>query len=223
MRFLCLHGTGTNSRIFETQTAALRYELGDHHKYEFVEGTHPTDIAPELRENFSMVDEFFAYADFEDPDSCAAALGQLDSYIAAEGPFDGVIAFSQGAALAVAYLAQKWMQNSSSERLSPTFKCAVLFSSRNAYEPTLQLLAATPSPVASPESDIIQIPTAHIWGRNDLETDMTDVMRLCTSDGRETYVHDGGHEVPGARMTAAVRASVQMIRRVVSSALYKQM
>jgi hypothetical protein len=209
-----------NHRLYQ---AALRYELGDSHVYEFVEGTVATDIAPELRENFSVADEFFAYADLREPASCAAALDQLNSYVAAEGPFDGVLAFSQGAALAVTYLAQKWAQQPSIERLSPTFKCAILFSSRDAHRSTMQRLVDVGFPTANSEAELIQIPSAHVWGRNDPDIDGPNVTSLFTASGREEYIHEGGHEIPGARMNTAVKSSVQIIRRVVTAVLHKQM
>lgn len=34
------------SKIFEIQTAAIRYELGDNHIYDFVEGTIPSKMQP---------------------------------------------------------------------------------------------------------------------------------------------------------------------------------
>ena len=48
MRFLCLHGMGTNSRIFEAQTAAIRYLLGSEHTFEFIDGAVPTPMAPSM-------------------------------------------------------------------------------------------------------------------------------------------------------------------------------
>ena len=46
MRWLCLHGMGTNSRIFEAQTAAIRYAMGQEHSFEFVDGAAPAKMAP---------------------------------------------------------------------------------------------------------------------------------------------------------------------------------
>ena len=36
----------TSCQTFESQTAAIRYELGDGHEFEFVEGTTPAELAP---------------------------------------------------------------------------------------------------------------------------------------------------------------------------------
>ena len=46
MRFLALHGSGTNNAVFESQTAAFRYKLGEEHTFEFLEAPHPWRIAP---------------------------------------------------------------------------------------------------------------------------------------------------------------------------------
>lgn len=40
--------SGGDDKVFEMQTAAIRYELGDHHEFEFVEGTISHAIAPEI-------------------------------------------------------------------------------------------------------------------------------------------------------------------------------
>lgn len=186
-----------------------------------MEGTVATEIAPELRDNFSTADEFFAYADLRDLESCVTALDQLEGYIAAEGPFDGVLAFSQGAALAVVYLAQKWAQDPAAERLSSTFKCAILFSSRDAYNATLRRLEAlglsqVPEFLGR-DGGLINIPSAHIWGRNDPDVDGEQNLSLFSAKGREEYIHEGGHEIPSVRMNAAIKSSVRVIRRAVAS------
>ncbi|KAI1253865.1 hypothetical protein MGN70_004260 [Eutypa lata] len=222
MRFLCLHGLGSNSKVFETQTAALRYELGDHHVYEFVEGTLPAEMDPDLREVFSPVDEFFAYADFKDIPSCVAALDNLKSYLEAEGPFDAVLAFSQGASLVVSYIAQTMKRNPVAENLSPTFKCAILFAPVAALEPELLRQTTVRTLDPSVDGEVINIPTAHIWGCNDTLTDAVTISSLCASDTKEVYVHSGGHEIPGSRMNNDVKNIVRVIRRVVSMATYKQ-
>lgn len=46
MRFLCLRGMGTNSRIFEAQLAAIRYTLGPQHTFGFLDAPVPAQTAP---------------------------------------------------------------------------------------------------------------------------------------------------------------------------------
>ncbi|KAI0190175.1 DUF341 domain protein [Xylaria flabelliformis] len=191
MRFLCLHGQGSNS--------------------EFVEGVMVAEMAPELKHVYSA-DEYFEYADFKDLDSCAKALDDLESYMRAEGPFDAVMAFSQGASLAVSYIAQRMGQDLSLLNV-PMFKSAVLFSPIAALHPSLTLDAAV-------DGEVIDIPTALIWGRNDSVADTASISGLITPRLRETYVHNGGHEIPGPRMKDDVRNVVQLIRRVMSLSSY---
>lgn len=53
MRFLCLHGMGTNSRIFEAQTAAIRHNLGSQRTFAFSDGAVPVQMAASMS-YFSM-------------------------------------------------------------------------------------------------------------------------------------------------------------------------
>lgn len=177
-------------------------------------------MAPEFEGVASSDDTFFAWWDDRNMASSGKeCLDQLDAYIAAEGPFDGIFAFSQGATVAGTFLARKMRMNPDHERANPTFKCAVFMSSNGVYEindsahdSSIRLL--------NPEEDgeTIPIPTAHIWGSNDttVNADLTSMM--CSSKSREVYVHSGGHEVPGTRMKDDVRACVKIIRRVIATA-----
>ncbi|KAH7303215.1 hypothetical protein B0I35DRAFT_485347 [Stachybotrys elegans] len=143
--------------VMETQTAAIRYELGDKHSYEFVEGTISREMAPEFKGMAAPDEDFFSYVDPENLDTSLKALGYLDAYIEAEGPFDGVMAFSQGALLIMTYLAQKAFQGSASP-----FKCAIIFSVRDAYDPRLLEQGKLQNLTPETSGEIIQIPTAHI-------------------------------------------------------------
>ncbi|KAK4200775.1 serine hydrolase FSH [Triangularia verruculosa] len=213
MRFLCLHGLGTNSQIFETQTAAIRYDLGDKHIYDFVEGTIPCKMAPEFESVASATDRFFCYADFDDLPSCLAALDQLDTYVQEEGPFDGLMAFSQGATIAATYLANKSRYNEPSP-----FKCAVLFSAGGVFDVELLKKGVVSPLTAETAGEIIRIPTAHIWGVNDSMVESGTVSAVCEAGKREVYVHDGGHEIPAVRSPVQVKACVRVLRRVISIA-----
>jgi len=121
MRFLCLHGMGTSSQIFEAQLSRIKDQLEGHHDFVFLQGEVETDPAPGIKEFYPG--PYYTY--FEVPTKCQVqeALELLEEFIEDEGPFDGVIAFSNGAAVAASYLLQD------SKRPSPQhpFKCAVFF------------------------------------------------------------------------------------------------
>lgn len=114
MRFVCLHGIGTNNevsgklggliddgcspsatlitvtQIFKSQTAALRYVLGSEHEFVFAQGTVSWAMAKELEGVNNGLDEYYAYFDPADARSYLAAYHQFDKFIKTEGPFDGV-------------------------------------------------------------------------------------------------------------------------------------
>ena len=46
MRFLCLHGMGTNAQIFEAQLAQIRSQLVGQHEFVFVDGEVECEPAP---------------------------------------------------------------------------------------------------------------------------------------------------------------------------------
>lgn len=79
------------------------------------------------------------------PNDIQTALEHLEAFIANEGPFDGIMGFSQGGSLALTYLLQEAMtmvsgtdSSSSSDEREPTvpaFKFAVLLSTIVAFSP----------------------------------------------------------------------------------------
>ncbi|PYH88110.1 hypothetical protein BO71DRAFT_404105 [Aspergillus ellipticus CBS 707.79] len=245
MRFLCLHGMGTNGRIFESQTAAIRHSLGGSHTYEWLDGSIVTDPAPGLEEMVSSADaaedEFLMYVSIDLPASHAAGLRQLEHFIATEGPFDGLMAFSQGAACAATYLIHRIQQDQ-----PHAFRCAIFFCGgapndprsfsgvdcddtrdhgsvgRMTSSPAVEAAAPPdPSPRALQftQQDYIDIPTAHIWGANDLLWRFgPDLSQVCMANVREVFVHPGGHEIPGPKDAAALAQSVRVIRRTLARA-----
>ena len=186
-------------------------------------------------------EEFLQYADDSDPKSCLRALLDLDAYIKEEGPFDAVMAFSQGAGLAASLLVYRMQQDPQQARLSPVFRCAVFFSGGIPEDPkgveaaaaagtrtaegeenTTTNAGATPRRLMSFEEDgeIIAIPTAHIWGRNDTvyPTFGPVLSRMCKSSQREVLIHEGAHEILGAKDQSALQKLVTIINRTIARA-----
>lgn len=178
-------------------------------------------MSPELRDVSSSTDECFSYADIEDLDTCLEAIELLDSYVTAEGPFDVILAFSQGAIIAASYLGRKMQMNELSRQSNMPFKCAILFLASSAYD-FGPLKAQLEEMTRDVDGGMISIPTAIIYSRNDTTIDREIISGICAPDKKEVYVHDGGHEIPGARMNSAVKACVQIIRSVISMATIYQ-
>jgi len=184
---------------------------------------------PLIKENLgieSLVsphDEFFSYFDDTSPpaalvnDSLQAFL-DLDAYIETNGPFDAVMAFSHGAALAAAYIIN-WTVKSPLPH-SP-FACAIFFSGGVPIDPAGMSQGIVRLMDGSTDGEIITIPTAHIWGSKDkLYPTYGPVLRdLCRKDTRSVCVHDGGHDIPGAgSKDDAVIKAVHVIRRTIAHA-----
>ncbi|KAI1485517.1 serine hydrolase FSH [Biscogniauxia mediterranea] len=189
MKFLCLHGSGTNSSIMQSRTGALRHELGEGYQYEFVEATLPAPMAKGVEALSSLGHGSYAFFDPDDlPNTLQNALDQLDSYIAFEGPFDAVMGFSAGAVLAAAYMLQKGRKSQ-----KVPFRCAIFLSSAECAEELRY-----PGLDHTDRNNLIRVPTAHIWGLHDDTAPLggKDLSCICDPTNRLVLVHDGGHELP---------------------------
>ncbi|KAL9116208.1 MAG: hypothetical protein Q9227_000579 [Pyrenula ochraceoflavens] len=191
----------------------MRYQLGDGHAYEFVEGFLPEQAAPGLEALSSSKDQHFAYFYENSPSSCLKALNDLDHYVKVYGPFDGVIAFSNGASLASTLL----VRYARHPQLTAPFRMAIFFSGGLGTDPEV-LLQDKIQLMEYPEAEqVITIPTVHVWG--DVKQGETQwppkLEKLCAKDTREDFQHAGGHEIPGSKDQAAVRSVVHLIRRAI--------
>jgi len=227
MHFLCLHGMGTNNEIFKLHTSAIRRLLGPEHTYDFVEGTVNCRPAPGVERLQSIPLQFtdsedtgfYMYLDVRSVDSIKSALEDLADYVETAGPFDGVMAFSQGAGLAAGLIIQQAQKNPTTYLFRPIFKCAIFFSGGIPGDPaslergTLRLMSG------EQDGEVIQVPTAHIWGNKDTQyPEFGPVLAGLSSEAnRETVIWDGGHEVPGISgkgVTEAVAAIKKTLLRV---------
>ncbi|TEY39883.1 hypothetical protein BOTCAL_0448g00090 [Botryotinia calthae] len=229
MRFLCLHGTGTNSQIFEMQSAALRSELGGNHTFQFLEGVIAVPPVPEIATYLTGKDECFTYFDYGSKDSISKALKDLGRYVVEEGPFDGIMAFSHGVSLASMFVIQSLQKSCEvlpgsphypAQTPCPIFKCAVFLSGVRPTNMGLSVEEDGQIRFLDEHLDgvIIDIPTAHIFAFNDavIPGESKKLTELCASDTRAIFVHDQGHEVPKSR--EAVLGAVHVIRRVIDCA-----
>ncbi|GAQ07398.1 hypothetical protein ALT_4719 [Aspergillus lentulus] len=220
MRILCLHGAGTNSRIFEMQTAAIRYELADSHVYDFVEGTIPWSMYPGV-ETIALDNEpVFAYFDDKDPQSGLAVYQHFEQHLRDEGPYDGVIAFSQAATMILTYLIYVFKRKNGGDDVDSPFRFAVLFS---VVRPPIDYEELQKGKFVDMDlryvKGIVEIPTVHVWGALEESAGQAAMTSdACRSDMKWTYVHDRGHEIPGAGSKAAVTKTANAIRRAIETA-----
>lgn len=179
----------------------------------------------EIKPFLSSGDTYFSYFDPTSAEGFRKSLDALEAYILDEGPFDGVIAFSQGALLTSTLLARKEKNDSQAEQdrvMKSPFKCAVFFSGGVPVAYGALLRGEFRAMAFATEGEIISIPTANVWGSKDAlwPGRALALSEMCSSNVRTVYIHDGGHEVPGSKSKAAVTGVVHAIRKTIDRALF---
>ncbi|CAD5216066.1 unnamed protein product [Bursaphelenchus okinawaensis] len=116
LKVLCLHGHHQNAARFREKTGGFRKALQSHAEFTFVdspiqEGLEPPDGSSEETQTWFTTSPGKTYWRAEITGiydgSFEKSVSFLDSYIKENGPFDGLLTFSQGAAFAHAILSQK--------------------------------------------------------------------------------------------------------------------
>ncbi|THW92609.1 hypothetical protein D6D15_03008 [Aureobasidium pullulans] len=107
MRILCLHGKGTSAAIFESQTFGFRHHLRTAHPseplaFDFVDGPILSDPAPGVDHFYEG--PFYSFFETTAPKDLHVAHDWLLDLLERRGPYDGVLAFSQGCALVASLL-----------------------------------------------------------------------------------------------------------------------
>lgn len=144
-------------------------------------------------------------------------MDSLEAYIEAEGPFDGVMAYSQGAGLAAMLLVRKHYLKPLEK---PPFRCAILFSPVQIYD-TGAYLERGEVKVLDCMSAALPIPVVIIYGEVDeRKSECIAVQGCCDPDLLSVFVHQGGHDVPGigVKDDDALRESVKVARRGITRA-----
>ncbi|KAF2802560.1 uncharacterized protein BDZ99DRAFT_550843 [Mytilinidion resinicola] len=125
MRILCLHGRGSNNDIFKMQTAGFRSQLDDF-EFEFVQGT-----IGHAKEGWAIHTDTFAnsglweYYDLLDPYNVIETEQELLQLIEDDGPYDGVLGYSQGASLAAQAIIRFAVENPTATADQFPFRFAV--------------------------------------------------------------------------------------------------
>lgn len=119
------------------------------------------------------------------------ALDDLDDWITDNGPFDGCLGFSQGAALAATLIIRH--QN----RQNPTFRFAIFICAAIPHDEAVLQAGENRLLHPAPDGQILKIPTAHIVGMKDPDLlSALELSQLCQERGRTIFDHGGGHDVP---------------------------
>ncbi|KAI8182806.1 hypothetical protein K4K52_006956 [Colletotrichum sp. SAR 10_76] len=191
---------GTSSKIFQVQTAAIRSALSKSLSatFEFVEGALEWPAAPGINLLAGPNAEYFAYYDTDKYDTIIQAVDDLEEYVKSEGPFDGVLAFSQGAALAAMLIAR--------DTFPSPFAFAVFICGGPPFS----------------EKEIKETNTLRYFGAQDkdLETCMK-LVHMSREETRQFWEHPAGHEIPTAPRDVTDKM-VETIERGIEKAMKAQ-
>lgn len=165
-----------------------------------------------MKDFLTLDEKTFAYFDEDSPATALSAVEDLESYIESQGPYDGIIAFSQAVGLVGTWMIKQ-------HRLDrPTGLACAVFISGASPAVDFNSLGEGNVVLLSPEKigQVIRIPTTHVWGSADPWNSVArDFSRLCKADVSSLVIHEGGHEVPGSGSKDVVTKVVNFIRRTV--------
>ncbi|XP_026862296.2 esterase OVCA2 [Electrophorus electricus] len=203
LRILCIHGYRQNSSSFREKTGALRKLLKKQVEFLYINAPHqlpPISNSQEQEKPASAGDEdqrgwWFSNVQarsFDARQECESSLGLEESVEAVrvalkdQGPFDGILGFSQGAALVAMLCALQ------ERKLEPifNFRFAVLVAG---------FLSACAQHQHFYENLNITLPSLHVFGQEDKVIPEQMSRELLPMFPRAHVLsHPGGHFIPAA-------------------------
>lgn len=233
-RILCLHGGGTNARIFRMQCRMLDRALRPSFRLVDAEAPFTAQPGPDVTSVYKNHGPFKAWLRIRPDDPVRDArdvVDHIDASIAAamfdddqrggSGEWVGLLGFSQGAKLAASIL---YSQQKGCIRTN--YRFALLLAGRG---PLVWLHPGTPTPpglvdAAQPtlslrEPDtavesVLQVPTIHVHGLKDpgLEQHRKLLYKCNDPDAATVVEWNGGHRVPVSRQD--VNSIVEHVLRI---------
>ncbi|KAI9675994.1 MAG: hypothetical protein M1817_000737 [Caeruleum heppii] len=148
-RILCLHGMGVNAAIFASQTAPFRSLLPNDYDFHFIDGPFESESAPGI-ESFYPNQRYLCWYDTPTTAKVAAAHRHVLSIIDRDGPFEAVMGFSQGAALAASMIIHHQLAHGT--ETPPLFRAAVFMCSPIPFSHSLEFGIDTRNYFGTPAS-----------------------------------------------------------------------
>ncbi|KAL3995376.1 Serine hydrolase (FSH1) family protein [Acanthocheilonema viteae] len=200
LRILCLHGYQQNASVFRNKSGSFRRYMKKYADFVFMDAPHEvewehasegasdtvsTNIAPAKCRGWWYVSERFHIRKVKDHEGFEESVQAIVDFVQKEGPFDGILGFSQGATLAFLLSALKRKGD-----LNIDFKFLILISgflSRNPEHQKLNEMAQS------------NIPCLHVYGKNDKVVSRelsAKLVELFDKDMVVVFEHPGGHMTP---------------------------
>ena len=189
MKILCLHGYGQHEQSMKSTFSGIDKMLYQQYKAElhFVMGPHQvTNFKKEQGYAWFTVgsDDLEAFFGAKKYYGIEESVSKIKQYIQDNGPFDGIIGFSQGSVLTTILLGMN----------IHSFKFAFIIGSYSPTDPEYILY------------DKITIPTLHIWGLDDsiVMSDRSEKNYNNYPENKQKYIHDGKHIIPSNSISKMV-------------------
>ena len=193
-RILCLHGGGTNARIFRAQCRVLRAELGHYFRLCFAEAPFPSQAGPDVISVYKEHGPFRRWLRSEpghpriDQEVAVNMIGvslqatmKEDDRKGATGEWVGLLGFSQGAKVCASLLFRQQVRADKlgKHQAGSNFRFAVLMAGRGplvSFDPDLVMnpalvdasqigLSQPPDPQCLKKKEhVLRLPTIHVHG-----------------------------------------------------------
>ena len=225
-KIMCLHGFRQTSSNFALNTAAFRKRLKQTATFEFIDAPHPlADPPPELQHHgplarsrlgWMVTPTQFSSDHLTVPDDADATQYQRQicgweeslqvlehAFNSADPPFDGILGFSQGAAVAAVLAALESKKPPEQRRFKFVICCSGYMSRHEEHQHILH-----PSSSLSSEYEAIDMPSLHLFCADDkLATAAKKDYQIAEQESRalascfnpsstRCIVHTRGHSIP---------------------------
>ncbi|OCL02956.1 hypothetical protein AOQ84DRAFT_420951 [Glonium stellatum] len=244
-RILCLHGGGTNAKIFRTQCRVLRAHLKSAFRLCFADAPFYSQAGPDVTSVYKEYGPFRRWLRWkpEHPEIEAATAVRCieksletamreDDMKGATGEWVGLLGFSQGAKMAASLLFRQQVREEKLGRhgVGTNFRFGILLAGRGPLVSLDPELVMTPSlvdaahlgfqifPDRRRKEHVLRLPTVHVHGMRDqgLNLHRQLLEQYCEEGSTRLVEWDGHHRVPIE--TKVVTAIVKHILAVAQGA-----
>ncbi|TDZ37403.1 Esterase FUS5 [Colletotrichum spinosum] len=198
-RLLCLHGGGASARIFQIQLVRLQRVLDTRFEFVFMDAPIETAPGPGVLPVFEGCGPYRRWVS-DDPATPAAqfqtqkdrAVQLLKTFTKKNGPFVGLVGFSQGGRAAASLLLE--------HQREPFLE----------VNPFALFICGTFPPFVPHEGQKITAPTIHVIGLEDVyKPSSEELLELCSAESTRKVVRfPGGHHLPTSPETIQQLASM---------------
>lgn len=221
-RILCLHGGGTNSRIFHMQCRALSHYLKSHFRLVYAEASFPSTPGPDVLSVYAECGPFKRWVVTVEPNAVERkpketwtaieeGVGDAmdaDDALGATGEWVAILGFSQGAKIAASILLRQQEAPRSLGRMRRSdagFRFGILMAGRG---PLLPVDADNASWLEESErfdydsntkaNRVLRIPTIHVHGLQDPGLGYHQILleEWCDPTTTTLVEWDGNHRLP---------------------------